>query len=166
MSRLAPQIMCDLWVGAEHISCVSAAVLYRMSCCLFVFSLLMLGVMQACSTRVSLIMNEGLFFSKFVLIIILFFISLQLSNETFMTYGNLCKMISYVFLIYQSIILIDLAYLWGIDWARKYSEGSQKHAVLLIGLSIVMFGGCVAFLASSFASHPSEIRWADIVCLC
>lgn len=126
----------------------------------------MLALLQTCSTRVSLIINEGLFFSKFVLIIILFFISLQLSNETFMIYGNLSKVVSYIFLVYQSIILIDLAYLWGIDWARKYSEGSQKHAVLLIGLSIVMLGGCVAFLVSSFSSHPSEIRWADIMCLC
>lgn len=75
MSRIAPQIMCDLWIGAEHISCISAAVLYRMSCCLFIFSLFMLILIQTCSTRVALIINEGLFFSKFVLIIILFLIS-------------------------------------------------------------------------------------------
>jgi hypothetical protein len=33
----------------------------------------------------------------------------------------------------QVIIIIDLAYLWGIAWADRYSSGSNLYAILLIG---------------------------------
>lgn len=52
---------------------------------------------------------------------IIFFITLRLDNNLFMSYGDFCKLLSYVFVACQSMILIDLAYLWGIRWAKRYS---------------------------------------------
>jgi hypothetical protein len=43
--------------------------------------------------------------------------------------------------------------LWGIRWAKKYSEGSQRYAILLIGMSLIMFVGCLVFLIMSFKGH-------------
>ena len=106
-----------------------------------------------CSARVALIVNEGLFFSKFVIIMIMFFVTLRMDNSLFMSYGDLCKIVSYIFVAVQSMILIDLAYLWGIRWAKKYSEGSQRYAILLIGMSLIMFVGCLVFLIMSFKGH-------------
>lgn len=39
----------------------------------------------------------------------------------------------------QIIIVIDLAYLWGIKWAQKYSNGSSVYACLLIGASVLNY---------------------------
>lgn len=83
----------------------------------------------------------------------MFFITLRLDNNLFMFYGDFCKILSYIFVACQSMILIDLAYLWGIRWAKKYSDGSQTYAILLIGMSLAMFGGTLAFLIMSFKGH-------------
>ena len=37
------------------------------------------------------------------------------------------------------MIVIDLAYLWGIRWAEKYSDGSQLYGCLLIGFTAVNY---------------------------
>lgn len=69
-----------------------------------------------------------------------------------MLYGNLCKLVSYIFLLTQSVILIDLAYLWGIDWAQKYLD-NQKYAIPLIGTTLLMFAGAIVFIVLSFTQH-------------
>lgn len=62
------------------------------------------------------------------------------------------------------MILIDLSYLWGIRWAKRYSQGSRKYAILLILTSVIMFAGSLAFIICSFKFHPSSLLWADIIC--
>lgn len=81
-----------------------------------------------------------------------------------MIYGEFAKYVSYVFVACQSMILIDLSYLWGIRWAKRYSQGSRRYAVWLIGMSILMFGGALAFLIASFTGHDRSLLWADIIC--
>jgi len=39
----------------------------------------------------------------------------------------------------QIIIVIDLAYLWGIKWAEHYSQGSKIYGCLLILFSITNY---------------------------
>lgn len=51
------------------------------------------------------------------------------------------------------MILIDLGYLWGIKWAKKYSQGSRRYAILLILATLVMFALTLMFLVTSFTSH-------------
>ena len=112
----------------------------------------MIGLVKICSTRVALILNEGLFFSKYVAIMILVAISFQMSGKWFELFGTLSSIVSYIFLIAQSIILIDLAYLWGIDWAKKYTE-TRCYGVLLIVFSIAFGILSIVFIILSFSSH-------------
>lgn len=58
-----------------------------------------------------------------------------------------------MFVICQQIILIDLAYLWGIKWVKIYVDGHGTYAGLLIGGTIVMFVGCFGFIVSGFMYH-------------
>lgn len=51
----------------------------------------------------------------------MFFVALRMDNEIFMVYGAVSEVVSYIFVVVQSMILIDLAYLWGIRWAARYS---------------------------------------------
>lgn len=94
----------------------------------------------------------------------MFFGTLYMNNSVFMAYGNVAQAISYVFVVVQSIILIDLSYLWGIKWAKKYSQGSRRYAILLIITSILMFAASLFFIISSFTSHHNSLLWANIVC--
>lgn len=82
-----------------------------------------------------------------------------------MEYGNLCKIISYVFVVWQAIIIIDLGYLFGIRLANSYSNDNNQtyYAVLLIGLSFICLCGCLTFFIFSFNYHNDALRWADIL---
>jgi hypothetical protein len=53
------------------------------------------------------------------------------------------------------MILIDLSYLWGIKWAKRYSQGSSCYAVLLVIASLFMLGGSGVFLICSFKYHQT-----------
>ena len=64
----------------EEFDCVSASVIYRIMMSLFFFSLILIILLLVSSVRVAKIINQGLFFSKFILTIIIFFITLQLNN--------------------------------------------------------------------------------------
>lgn len=56
MPNLAPGIHCDTTTDTQ-LNCVSASAVYRISLCLFVFSIVMIVVLQGCSARVGLILN-------------------------------------------------------------------------------------------------------------
>ena len=91
---------------------------------------------------------------------ILVAISFQMSGKWFEFFGSICSIFSYIFLIAQAIILIDLAYLWGIDWAKKYSD-TRCYGILLIIFSI--FFGIISFifLILSFSAHVAT--WVCIL---
>ena len=85
----------------QEFDCVSSSVIYRMTLSLCIFSALMVLVMFSCSLRVAHILNEGLFFSKFVVMVVLFFLSLQFDNSVLVTFSNFCQVFSYVFILWQ-----------------------------------------------------------------
>lgn len=65
------------------------------------FSGIMLIIMVVGSDRVGKIVNEGLFFSKFVITIAIFFITLQFSNDFITNYSNFAQIFSYIFIVWQ-----------------------------------------------------------------
>jgi len=64
----------------KEFDCISASVIYRITLSLFTFSLGMVLIMVMVSDRVGKILNEGLFFTKFIITLIIFFFTLQFSN--------------------------------------------------------------------------------------
>jgi hypothetical protein len=99
MQVLADGINC-LALTAEF-DCVSASVIYRITLSLFLFSTLMLILLLACSSRVAAILNESLFFSKFVLMVAIFLGSLQLDDSLLASFSDFCQLFSYVFIVWQ-----------------------------------------------------------------
>ena len=153
MEYLAPGIDCSNNDKTFMINCLSSSVVYRVCSALLILSCLLLLTMMVCSTRVSLILNEGLFFSKFVLVMILTAIFLQLESSYFEWFGWISQLFSYIFVAVQSMILIDLAYRWGINWARKYSRGNNFYAIILIISSCLMFGFTFYLIIDRFRSE-------------
>lgn len=103
MQVLADGISC--YNLTNEFDCVSASVIYRIMLSLFVFSTLMFLMMMVCSARISQIINEGLFFTKFVITVIIFFGTLQLDNSIIMKFSDFCQVFSYIFLIWQVLII-------------------------------------------------------------
>lgn len=64
----------------------------------------------------------------------------------------------------QSIILIDLFYLWGIRWVKKYDEGAPGcYGTLLIAFTIIMYGGALACNIYGYIKFNGCTLWVNIV---
>ncbi len=113
-----------------------SSIVLRMSFSLFILFFLMLLIML-CRNRVSQVINEGLFCVKFTFLVGLFVGSLFLPSTVFEIYGSISKICSIVYLIMQTIILIDIFYLFGIRLVRRYDQGEGSCAGVLIGFTIV-----------------------------
>ena len=107
-------------------SCLGISTVYRLSFSLLVVYVLLV-LLMLCRNRCSQVVNEGLFFVKYLSVMVVFLATLYVNNRVFLGYGELCRYIGLLFLVLQvpdiltqSIILIDLFYLWGIRWGRGY----------------------------------------------
>ena len=125
MEYVAQGISCS---KSDDFDCITVSLIYRMVTSISVFIIFIMFTMSVCTTRISHILNEGLFFSKFVTITLIFIILLQLNNSVYQHLSVSYEYISYLFLIcqvilylFKGIIIIDLGYLWGIKWAHKYT---------------------------------------------
>ena len=78
--------------------------------CLF----LLMMLMMLCRNRLAMVVNEGLFCVKYLLVTGLFIGFLWIKNNVFDSYSEASQYISIGFMVLQSIILIDLFYLAGI----------------------------------------------------
>lgn len=87
--------------------------------------------------RCSMVVNEGCFCLKYLLVVGLFIGSLWINNQVFADYSTAAKYISIFYMILQSIILIDLFYLAGIRLVKRYDDGESQFACYLVVLSIL-----------------------------
>ena len=72
-----------------------------------------------------MVINEGCFCFKYLLVLALFIGSLWINNTVFEGYAIASEYISVVFMVLQCIILIDLFYLAGITLVRKYDNDGE-----------------------------------------
>lgn len=76
--------------------------MYRLSMALLILYFAIMCVM-VCRNRLSKVVNEGLFFIKYILVVGAFIGLLFVPNSVFMGYGFVCKIIGLVFLVLQVI---------------------------------------------------------------
>ena len=87
---------------------------------LLILFLIMLLIIQ-CHNRISMVINEGLFTVKYLFLIVLYIVMLFLGSSIFPIYEIVAKYASVLYMILQSIILIDLFYIFGKKLAKQYS---------------------------------------------
>ncbi len=80
MDYVANGIHCQ---RADDFDCITVSLVYRMVTSIGFFIIFILTVMSLCTIRVSHILNEGLFFSKFVVICGIFIVLLQFDNSVY-----------------------------------------------------------------------------------
>lgn len=98
MTYVAQGIHC---ADAGDFDCITVSLVYRIVTSIVVFATFMIVVMSLCTARVSHILNEGLFFSKFVIVTAIFIILLQFDNSLYEHFSTAYNYISYIFLICQ-----------------------------------------------------------------
>ncbi len=64
--------------------------------------------------------NEGLFCFKYLLVLGLFIGLLFVSNSVFADYATAANYISILYMLVQSIILVDLFYMFAIRLVKRY----------------------------------------------
>jgi hypothetical protein len=77
----------------------------------------------ACRNRVAMVVNEGLFTVKFIILLVLFAGTLFVSSGFFDGYSQVARGLSLAYMLIQSIILIDIFYILGRGLVRRYEEG-------------------------------------------
>ncbi len=73
-----------------------------------------------CRSKLSQVINEGLFCTKYMLLIAFFVGSLFLPQSILDIYASVAKISSILYLVVQAIILIDIFYLMGINLVKRY----------------------------------------------
>ena len=76
-----------------------------------------------------------------IIIVAAFIGSLFIPNGFFTAYSVVTNIASGIYLIAQSISLIDFSYLWAEYWGAKFNEGKKQFGVFLIIAAIILYVG-------------------------
>jgi len=131
--------------------CVGIGIVYRISFMLVVFHTL-LTLFAICRNTLAKLIHEGLWFWKNVLLVAFFSSSLFISRRFFDRYEQLAAYTSSLFLLIQSLILIDFAYSWDKNWKRKMAGDHPwiwTTAYYLVSLAMVGWSFAVNFEGGS-----------------
>lgn len=121
--------------------CQGDAAVYRLS---FVLSLFFLGIgiLASLNDRI----NRGFWGIKFIVIILMVFISFFIPNSVFDNTGFawVARIGSVFFLLLQILILIEFAYDWGERWISLAfpddgSEHDKKYVFAILGVSLALY---------------------------
>lgn len=83
--------------------------------------------------------NEQCFLAKFLAVTGLTLVLMFVDNSHLRIYVQIAGIVSVIFLLYQSISLIDFGYNWNDTWVDKYTDGTTFYGILLILGSIGLF---------------------------
>lgn len=89
--------------------------------------------------RVSREVNEGAWICKVLGVIALFWAFLYINNSFFLGYSTVAKFVSFFFLLFQIIMIIDLCYIWGEKWVEIYDEGNSCWVIVMIIASLLLY---------------------------
>lgn len=99
--------------------CIGQSVVFRLSLSLLALFVIMFIIMLF-RARLSMIINEGCFCLKYLLVVGAMIGFLWVNDQIFYNFAEFCKWASILYMALQSIILIDLFYLAGIKLVRNY----------------------------------------------
>jgi uncharacterized membrane protein (DUF2068 family) len=93
-----------------------------MSLALFVFFFIML-ILMSCRNKISQVINEGLFCTKYFILVAFFVGALFLPTAILDIFASIARISSIIYLVIQVVILIDLYYLVAIRLKQRYDSG-------------------------------------------
>lgn len=132
-------------------ACFGISSVYRLSLALVIMHLFVLFFVIM-RNDCSKVFNEKVWLFKILLVVVLYLAFFFVSNSVFQAYSTVAMVLSLFFLIFQVVMIIDLCYLWGVSWVKRYDEGSTCYMYLMIFSTIIVYGFTIYFIVSSFAS--------------
>eukprot|EP01017_Pseudomicrothorax_dubius_P039937 TRINITY_DN6190_c0_g2_i2.p1 TRINITY_DN6190_c0_g2~~TRINITY_DN6190_c0_g2_i2.p1 ORF type:complete len:456 (-),score=127.34 TRINITY_DN6190_c0_g2_i2:168-1535(-) len=141
--------------------CLGVSSIYRISIALvtvFLFTLL-------CSMgkdKAAKIVNEACWGCKIVTLLFVFFGLFFVDNSYLESYVSISRVVSFVFILFFIIMLIDLCYTWGEVWIRRYDEGQSEYKWYLILSTLAIYGTCGYFIYKSFYWFTGENCGANL----
>ena len=94
--------------------------------------------------------NEQCFMLKFLLVCGMVAGLLFVPNYYLRYFVEASAYASLLFVVYQSIALVDFGYMWNEAWVRRHEEGRNFYGVMLVLASLVMLAAVSLTLASNF----------------
>ena len=134
--------------NGEDISvCLGISIVFRISLSLAALHLLMF-LICLCRNPVTAALNDGALMLKAIIVIALNVGFLFIPNNVFKIDGYICMGASFLFLSWQLIILVDLAYTWNSKWVESYdgAEGGKCWGVTLIIFTVLFYGAGAALM--------------------
>ena len=138
ISIFANIINCPSHNASELSMCLGISLIVRVSLALLIFHVVIL-IMLFTRDRFAKFVNEECFPIKFIAVLATVFVLMFVSNDKLIYFLTISKYLSVVFLLYQSIILIDFGYVWNEVWVEKYESGTTFYGVLLVIFSVGLF---------------------------
>lgn len=136
-------------VNTDPSICYGISMVVRVSIGLLCLHFLLLLLMFA-RDNFSKTVNEGFFFFKFLIVALIAFAFLFVNNYYFRFYVTIASWISVVFLIYQSVSLIDFGYSWNEYWVERYETGTPFYGIVLVIFTLLFGAGSVALIVKNF----------------
>ena len=91
--------------------------------------------------------HDGLWGIKFIIVLVLFIISFWIPNSAVKIYGEISRFTSFLFLVYQAIIMLAVAYQINAALVSAYDDGANKGAgIVLIILTIIVYASSLIFI--------------------
>jgi hypothetical protein len=151
-------------------SCIQISAVFRVSFILVLFHFL-LFVICLFKGEVPSAINEGAWPLKILLSIGLYIVSFFIPNGFFKVYGYVAMGCSGLFMIYEIILLIDLAYIWNTHWVSSYESANEKGStgicwlVLLFAFTTLFFGAEIVICILMY-KYYSNNWWAMFLTTC
>jgi len=150
-------------------SCIGVSSVYRMSFSLVVFHFI-LFLLCSCRNDVIAKINEGAWPLKFLVVLGFFSLTFIIPNGFFKVYGYIAMGASCLFLIYEMILVIDMAYSWNAAWVGNFDSSQEANgnskcwAIMLIIGTIAATGSAITVYVVIMIYHK-ETTAMDLVIL-
>jgi len=97
------------------------------------------------------VLHDGLWSLKFILVLGIFVCFFFVRNDFFVGYGNASRVISVIFLIYQTIMILAVAYKVNDSLVAVYNDGEVKSVgILLWILTLGVYGGTITWIVYQY----------------
>ena len=121
-------------------ACIGISAVFRTSFTLVLFHLL-LCLLCTCKGPLISKINEGAWPVKFVVVLIIFILSFFIPNGFFRGYGYLAMGGGFLFLVYEMVLIVDMAYSWNSAWVSNYESNQSCCSVTTIILGTLIATG-------------------------
>ena len=130
--------------------CYGISVIVRVSVALLLMHFFLLLMMFEAGSFAK-VLNESGFGIKFFLVGVIAFALMFVPNNFMRYYVSASRFVGLIFFMYQSVSLIDFGYAWNESWVKKYEEGRNFYAVVLVLFTVLNFASGIALLVFNFA---------------